>query len=132
MQNHMAIMDTITHMTRLILLLSVLVFPFLLPFLVFSFRPEDKDTGVANEEIWERDRRKSLSVTQSDSYAAHSQHHYSFVQIAEYHLVETIQSPLAAEIGAPASEERFMSHTNRVHVAIILTQDFFLYSIEMH
>ena len=129
--NHVSFMDTITHMTRVLLLLSVLTFPFLLPLLVFSLRSKDKDTGIPNEELWERDRTNNPGMTQSDFHSAPAWHSYSFIRIVDHDSIEMIPPILAAGIWTATTEERSISRTNRVNVAILLTQDLFLYSIEM-
>ena len=131
MQHHMSFMDTITHMTRVFLLLIVLAFPFLLPFLVFSSRLKDKDAGISNEEIWERDWTNNLGMTQSDLHAAYARHLYSYIRTADHDFLEIILLSLGAGIWTPVTEGRLMSRTNTVHVAMLLTQEFFLYSIEI-
>ena len=48
---------------RLVLPFGVLLFPILLPYILFSLFAKDDDEGIPNEELWRRESRERSIVT---------------------------------------------------------------------
>ena len=55
--------QNIERVARLFILFGVLLFPILLPHILYSLFAKDDDEGIPNEELWEKDRRASSGVT---------------------------------------------------------------------
>ena len=109
--------QNIDAVARLILLIGVLLFPILLPYILFSFFAKDDDEGISNEELWRKERRERSIVTR-DELQVLCWWYYSWT--TRYTNSEGLSSSTINEALCLEVEEHLSSRPNRLRTTVII------------
>ena len=81
-----------------VIAVTILAFPLLLPFVIFAFFAHDNDEGYSNEELWARKRRSESEVTGQTLMLASTQFVNSWIVTSQYNSQESVLSWLTVGV----------------------------------
>ena len=120
--------QNIDAVARLVLLFGVLLFPILLPYILFSLFAKDDDEGIPNEELWRKERRERSIVT-GDELQVSCWWYYSWT--TRYTNSEGLPSSIINEALCLEVEEHLSNRPNRLQTTVLIIPEFILYGVAL-